>query len=87
MTDSRALREAHRLNLERIRDALFETRIILQELERDNSITLTARRALEADIAALEMQLEEGALERAVNLRSRARAFYEPPLTRVSTAL
>lgn len=86
MTDYRALREAHRLNLERIRDALFETRIILLELERDNSITLTARQALEADIAALEAQLEEGALEQAVNLRSRARAFYEPPLTRVSTA-
>ena len=86
MTDSRALREAHRLNLERIRDALFETRIILMELERDNSITLTARLALETDIAALEAQLEEGGLERAVNLRSRARAFYEPPLARASTA-
>ena len=86
MTDSRALREAHRLNLERIRDALFETRIILTELERDNSVTLTARQALEADIAALEAQLEEGALERAVNLRSRARAFYEPPAPRASTA-
>lgn len=86
MTDTRALREAHRLNLERIRDALFETRIILTELERDNSITLTARQALEADIATLEAQLEEGALEQAVSLRSRARAFYEPPLTRASTA-
>ena len=86
MTDTRASREAHRLNLERIRDALFETRIILMELERDNSIALTARQALEADIAALEGQLEESGLERAVNLRSRARAFYEPPAARVSTA-
>ena len=86
MTDSRHLREAHRLNLERIRDALFETRMILTELERDNSITLTARLALEDDIAALEAQLEEGGLERAVNLRSRARAFYEPPVARASTA-
>ena len=86
MTDSRALREAHRLNLERIRDTLFETRIILMELERDNSITLTARLALETDIAALETQLEEGGLERAVSLRSRARAFYEPPAARASTA-
>ena len=86
MTDLRALREAHRLNLERIRDALFETRIILIELERDNSITLSARLALETDIAALEAQIEEGALERAVSLRSRARAFYEPPAARASTA-
>ena len=86
MTDSRALREAHRLNLERIRDTLFETRIILTELERDNSITLTARQALEIDITALEMQLEEGALEQAINLRSRARAFYEPPIPRASAA-
>lgn len=86
MTDSRSLREARRFNLERIRDALFETRIILTELERDNSVTLKARQGLEADIAALEAQLEESALEQAVNLRSRARAFYEPPVARASTA-
>jgi hypothetical protein len=75
----RHIPERSRLNLERIRDALFETRVILAELERDNSVAIPERRTLEAEISRLEAQLHGDSLPQAFSLRDRARAFYAPP--------
>jgi hypothetical protein len=78
MTSERHVSERNRLQLERARDALFETRMILAELERDNSISLAQRRALRQGIETLEAQLQSSTLEDAFSLRDRARDFYAP---------
>ena len=75
----RHIPERSRLNLERIRDALFETKMILAELERDNSVAVSERRSLETEISDLEAQLRDDSLVQAFSLRDRARAFYAPP--------
>ena len=84
----RHLPERSRLTLERIRDALFETKVILAELKRDNSVSLNERRTLETEISRLEAQLHDDSLVQAFSLRDRARAFYAPPLesARATTA-
>jgi hypothetical protein len=78
MTSERHVSERNRLQLERARDALFETKMILAELERDNSISLAQRRALRQGIETLEAQLQSSTLEDAFSLRDRARDFYAP---------
>jgi hypothetical protein len=75
----RHIPERSRLNMERIRDALFETKVILAELERDNSVAVSERRILETEISHLEAQLEDNSMAQAFSLRDRARAFYAPP--------
>jgi hypothetical protein len=75
----RHIPERSRLNLERIRDALFETKVILAELERDNSVAVSERRTLETEISRLETQLHDDSWMQAFSLRDRARAFYAPP--------
>jgi hypothetical protein len=79
MTIERHLPERTRLNLERIRDALFETRVILAELERDNSVGGASWRQMEQELRLLEAQLQEARLEQAFQLRNRARDFYASP--------
>jgi hypothetical protein len=79
MTLERHIPERSRLTLERIRDALFETKVILAELERDNSVAVSERRILKAEISRLETQLHDDSLVQAFSLRDRARAFYAPP--------
>jgi hypothetical protein len=78
MTSERHASERNRLQLERARDALFETKMILAELERDNSISLAQRRALRQGIETLEAQLQRSSLEAVQSLRDRARDFYAP---------
>jgi hypothetical protein len=79
MTLERHIPERSRLTLERIRDALFETKVILAELERDNSVAVSEHRILKAEISRLETQLHDDSLVQAFSLRDRARAFYAPP--------
>jgi hypothetical protein len=79
MTSERHVSERQRLDLERIRDALFEAKVILTELQRDNSVDAAQRRTLETDIRQLEAELKAESLEPAMRLRNRARAFYAPP--------
>ena len=76
MTNERHLRERHRLNLERARDALFEARVILAELERDNSISVSVRRFLSQELIRLEPNQQPDCLEQALLLRTRVRAYY-----------
>ncbi len=83
MTQERHIPERTRLNFERIRDALFETKVILAELERDNSLGSAARRQMEQELRTLEARLQESRLEQAFQLRNRARDFYASP--RVAT--
>ncbi|NJK44687.1 MAG: hypothetical protein HC933_10740 [Pleurocapsa sp. SU_196_0] len=79
MTQERHLSERNRLTLERSRDALFEAKVILAELNRDNSVSAQQRRSLEADISTLEAELEGESFERALTVRDRARNLYAPP--------
>ena len=87
MTIQRRLRDHHRLHLERTRDALFEARVILSQLERDNSLHRSVRRLLIDEVNRLEpnqlepnqlepSQLEPNQLEQALLLRNRIRDYY-----------
>jgi hypothetical protein len=73
--------EFRRLELERSRDMIFETKIILAELQRDHSISSQERSNLKREIDELERQ---PLLDQAMQLRDRARAFYAPPMTALS---
>lgn len=83
MTLERHAADLNRLNLERIRDLLFESRLILAELRRNQSQSVETHHDLEAEISALEVA---PALEQALHLRSKARDAYQSG-ARASTAL
>lgn len=76
MIAHRRLRDAHRLNLERTRDALFEAKAILAELERDNSLADSVRRSLAEEIDRLELENALDGLQQALVLRNRIRSYY-----------
>ena len=76
MTTQRRLRDHHRLHLERTRDALFEARSILSQLERDNSVQRSVRRLLNEEVNRLELDQLPDSLEQALLLRNRIRAHY-----------
>ena len=76
MTTQRRLRDHHRLHLERTRDALFEARAILAQLERDNSVHRSVRRSLADEVNRLEPNQRSDCLEQALLLRNRIRAYY-----------
>ena len=76
MTIQRRLRDHHRLHLERTRDALFEAKTILSQLERDNSVQRSVRRSLTDEVNRLEPNQLPDCLEQALLLRNRIRAYY-----------
>jgi hypothetical protein len=80
--------ELERLNLERIRDLLFESRVILLELRRhaQPNQALSDWQKLEDEVRTLEGETQALNLERALEVRSRVRQQYHHD-ARASTAL
>jgi hypothetical protein len=76
MTIRRRLRDHQRLHLERTRDVLFEARVILAQLERDNSLQRSLRRSLADEVNWLERNQGADCLERALRLRDLIRVHY-----------